>query len=248
MKNLFLFLLLIIFSQIITFAQSNVADNKVCPSFSIQRLNNSNNEVGISFKAVFEKSFNSSNLTYKWKTAKGEITGGQETNAIILKGIDESQDSLEVVVKVTGLPEGCINTTSYRNFDCGLGIPNLVSEYEKVSFDNEKLQLDKLAVELKNNPDVIGFIFKAFPSEVSKVTAYQNLQRILNYLQTCETDISRISLNLDFNDKYQTKLFTISTGVELPLEGGDELLDADILAKKLKTTKTNPQKKPRRKD
>ncbi len=243
MKNLFLFLLLIIFSENIIFAQSNVADNKSCPSFSIKESDESGSKGIISFTVEFENGFDASNLSYNWSFSEGKIIGSRDTKVIAIERIHSC--ILDVTVEITRLPKECSNTKSYRINFCNDPIPILVGEYEKLSNGEENFWLDKLVAELKNNPGSTPYIFKAFPPKFSKISIYQNLHSILNYLKTKGIDKRGIDFNILFNDKYQTRLYIVPLGSDIPTEGGDELFGANELAKKIKTTKINSQKKPR---
>lgn len=234
----FLILFLLMFFQNIAFAQS-VSTNQNCPSFSVQKSNEISGD-NISFKVVFENNFNSSNLSYKWTADNGEIIRGEGTNVITLGGI-ENLGSLEVKVEIIGLPEGCLNTKSYPVIFCGLPIPEIIAEYGKVNISEEKLWLDKFAVELQNNAYAIGFITKSFPRNPSKISSYKDLQRILDYIESRGVEKDRIIFGVAYDKEEQSRLFVIPPGAEQP-EFSGEVLNFLKLTEKLKSSKSKTKK------
>ena len=240
MKRAFLLFLTIIIFQISAFSQIQSENPLICPTISITSPPDISKT--LLFRVDISKEFDISKLKIEWSVTNGEITEGQGTLSINVKQSDECENNT-ASVKFIGLPESCVNTISASYSPaCDRGT-QVVDEYEKITFENEKPSLDKLAAELEDYSGARIFIEKSFPRNIAKTAAYRGLQRILNYLVLRGIEKERIFFGVLYNSKdEQTRFFIVPAGFPLP-EYMHEILDAAKLTEKLKTSKIKSKNK-----
>ena len=113
----------------------------------------------LTFSASVSGVHSSTELTFSWTTSAGVITKGQNTPSITVDTTGLGLTTIKATVEVGGLPEPCS-----RRASCGssLGIadpgPLKLDEYGDVSFEDEKIRLDNLAVHLQNEPSAQPYI------------------------------------------------------------------------------------------
>lgn len=196
-----------------------------------------------SFTADISKGYDTSNLKYVWTVSKGKIVNGQGTLKIDIA--PQKNEFITATLAVQGLPANCDNifSESYLCADCySPRIALLRDEYNRISFNEENLRLNKFANEFENYPDAMVFIKKSFTRSVSKITAYRDLQRISDHLQSRGINSGLIIFDATFGKEERTTLFIVPPGADLP-PSDDEILDAAKLAERIKTSKVKPKNK-----
>jgi hypothetical protein len=97
--------------------------------------------------------------TFKWTVSAGTIMSGQDTSSITVDTTGLVGGAMTATVDVGGLPEPCVRSAS-----CSLQLaylcifPRKVDEYGNLSPSDERARLDNFAVELKNDPESVGYI------------------------------------------------------------------------------------------
>jgi hypothetical protein len=242
MQRAFLLFLTILLFQDLGFPQSQVVNASACPIFSVAGPSDVVIPGSlINFKAYF-KNFDTSKLKFEWTVTNGEIIKGQGTLSIDVKQID-CQKTTIATIRILELPETCevLASGEVAISHCGTG-NKLIDEYEKVTNNVDKRRLNKLVVELQNEPSALGFIIKSFARNVSKSKAYLNLQQILEYLEFSGIDKNRIIFGATYDSKEKTNLWLVPAGRDLP-EFNDEVLNASKLAERVKTSKLKSKKR-----
>ena len=97
--------------------------------------------------------------TYKWTVSAGTITRGQDTSSITVDTTGLVGQPITATVDVGGFPEPCAESASCSSQLAYLCIfPRKVDEYGDLSRGDERARLDNFAIELKNDPDAVGYI------------------------------------------------------------------------------------------
>jgi hypothetical protein len=150
-------------------------------------------------------------LDYKWTVSHGEITNGQGTPVIKVPGSRElNGQTIKVIVEIKGLPANCTNKASESlKIIYNPGTPLQLDDYEKISFSEEKVRLDNIAIQLKEDyKDAVALFIIYYAEKDTKQTLSNRIVRISNYLSK-KHNLSKERFNFVFSgvDKHRTKIY-----------------------------------------
>ncbi len=182
MRNLFISSILTLAVCAATFAQIN--ETSPCPTINLS------GPAGIpisgetiNFKVdLIENGGNPVN--YYWTVSGGTIIEGQGTTVIsVATNSDVGGKVLSATIEINGLPANRKNTASEKvQFSYNDVLPVAVDDYGRMPFRDEKLRLDNVAFELKNNKDYIAHFLIYIPEKDEIETVKSRVSKITNYL------------------------------------------------------------------
>ncbi|MEO8648339.1 MAG: hypothetical protein ABI539_04155, partial [Acidobacteriota bacterium] len=156
-------------------------------------------------------------ITYNWSVSDGTIESGQGTPSITVRApLNENGGNITATVDLGGLDTGCDcpRTQSETAPFSGKPVSIQVNEFDKMSNDDIRAQLDLFFNELSNNPNNQGYIIN-YGSD-RDITARERL--ITNHINFRRFDRSRITLvrGGDTGVGVKTKLYRIPPGADNP--------------------------------
>lgn len=159
-------------------------------------------------------------LSYHWWISAGAMVKGQGTPTITVKH-DCRNANVTATVEIKGLPEGCpysASETAGVSEGCG-GQPQLIDEYERMSFGNEKLHLDNVVVQLRNT-DTQRVVFAIYPQRKNEINAIRKrVAAIARYLKNRGVSKKRFDFIFGPGGEYRTKIWLV------PIDGALPVLD-----------------------
>jgi len=170
-------------------------------------------------------------LQFVWTINEGTIVSGQGTQAItIATKIAMAGSSVIATVRVEGLPTGCekiYSETAPIAPIAGCGSPS--DEWGKLKPNDQRLRLDNVFAELRNNPTNIGFLMLNITQKERLDSGNERIQFILKHAAFIKFDSSRLWFALAFADEPRTRFYRMPIGSEdtfpcdecLIIKGGD---------------------------
>lgn len=231
MKNLSISLILVLTFCVAMSAQTN--STLPCPKIEITGPAG----VSISGDTIIFKTNSIENggnpINYYWTVSDGTIIEGQ--GAAVIKVATTSNVAgkfLTTTIEVNGLPTNCKNTDSEEvQFPPNCILPIAVDDYAKLSFRDEKLRLDNVALELKNNKDYkdhTAYFLIYLPEEDKIETVKSRISRITNYLtKTHKIPKEKIVIVNGGSGIYRTVIYLYPPGVELPMPDNQTSFNTD---------------------
>ncbi len=196
----------------------------------------------MSFTAKVEGN-NWENSTYKWVVTDGEIVEGQGTPVVKVK-TNSKIDNYNIIatVEITGLPKDCRNKISEKGFvSNGIFDPVPFTEYGKTTSEEEKANLDQIALEIKQQPTFIALFIIYFTKSESYTAVKNRVAKISKFL-TEARKIPKDKFKFVFSEN-ETQLNTIYF---IPLDYVDSFPNVEKDVEKLKPQKQKSQKLTRR--
>lgn len=138
------------------YAQSN------CPTISVTSPN-SITPIGDSMTFTANLSGGSyDKINYEWIISSGTLMKGQNTSSItIATNADLAGQTITATVKITGLPQECKNEVSESGEVAAAKPPVIwetkVAEYGKIPWNDERVRIDIVGVELKNDNELVAY-------------------------------------------------------------------------------------------
>lgn len=132
-------------------------------------------------------------FTYTWTLSAGDIVSGQGTTTLVADLMGVLTSGAEITVEIDGPTGPCPKKVSYSLLPI-IACHRPLNVYGNIRFEDEQAQLDNLAIELQNGPDVRGHIIcydgrRARPDE-----ARRRCERAKNYLTgKRQIELSRIT-------------------------------------------------------
>lgn len=120
---------------------------------------------------------------YKWTVSVGTIASGQDTSSITVDTTEAPYiTNLTATADVGGLPKDCVGSAS-----CTTSIMVIIDhfkddEYGNLRWGDEKARLDNFAIELQNDPSVVGFLVGYGGRRSRRGEAARRLGRAKRYL------------------------------------------------------------------
>ncbi len=205
MKQIFFTFILIFTFCVFSFAQNEIKD---CPKIKIiapESMMNLDDPIYFSVepKAELEKS----NSKYEWQIVNGKIIEGQQTSKIKIKS-DSAGIKVDVTVKITGLPDQCVNTASeFANI-----IPPIIDflsfdEYGKLSRREEQARLDSFLIRLFIAEDFQGVIHMRTDKNESNKSVKKRVQFMMKYFKFREFPKERVIFAVEKSNERRTTLW-----------------------------------------
>lgn len=153
-------------------------------------------------------------IKFEWIFSNGTLISGQGTSAITLATTKDMQgQTITAFVKINELPVDCPNKFSGKGevetlIRCGS--PRIIEDYGKILWRDEKVKLDNIAIELKNDDNsMVYFIFWTNKKVTSKTIKTQ-LTKIETYLTNKhKITKSRIKLTVAQSNDYRQMVYLI---------------------------------------
>lgn len=155
MKNL-IFIIAIFAFTFSAVAQSNCPTISVSGPSGITHIGDS-----MTFTAHI-KGIDLDKISFEWTVSAGAITNGQGTsNIIVATNYDLAGIFITATVKISGMPQECKNEASASD-EVLVKPANIIwdpriDEYVKLSWRDERLRLESVAVELVNNDKSMAY-------------------------------------------------------------------------------------------
>lgn len=156
-----------------------------CPTITISCPETAGGGVPVTYTANINGGPADAKITYNWVVFAGTISSGQGTSTITVDTVGVPNGStLTATVDVGGFSESCLNSNS-----CSVTIPYgcylyKIDEYGNLKFGDEKARLDNYAIELKNDPGVVGYIIGYGGRRSQRGEASRRMERAKKYLTT----------------------------------------------------------------
>jgi hypothetical protein len=178
-KSVFIILTLIGAQWIDARSQETLASSE-CPVITVS-CPDSEPDSPLTFKAQVSGVVLSGNLTFSWSVSAGVITSGQGTNSIKVDTSEASGQSVTATVEVNGLPDGCANKASCSTAVIRDPMATKIDEYGSISFQAEKIRLNRFAAELLNDSSEQGYIlsYAGRRACVGRLSGGQNVQSVI---------------------------------------------------------------------
>lgn len=130
----------------------------------------------------------SASVTYNWTVSAGSIIEGQGTSNITVSTASQGGKTITATVELGGIPPECQPRTSSASTDVE-GKPEpptakpVIAPQEARSFNDDKAQLDAIAIEMQNDPTATGiFIVHAGNKSRNRLEADIRANRAIDYL------------------------------------------------------------------
>jgi len=150
-----------------------------CPIIIVSQLDLGSTGSTCTYKASIQNGDPSVTPKFKWTISNGKISGGQGTEEVSVEV--EGDNSFTVTVEVTGYAANCQNKASHASLIHRLPASKF-DEYGDLEFSEEKLRLDRFAIQLHNEPGSKGYIIVYDATETRKPSAAEHGKRAKNYL------------------------------------------------------------------
>jgi hypothetical protein len=213
MKNHIFSIIIVLFFTVQYFAQ-----NSVCPSISVfgpKQLVKSGETMTF---MVDVKGENIDKIEYKWTVSKGEIAEGQGTNEIKVSITTENYASIVATLEIIGLPKECQNTGSASvEIPVGCGLISPITEYGKISFNDEKERLQYGHYELSNDKESVLALLIQITSKTDLKFLKIRVDKINKYLtQTLKIPKNKIRIEVVKGEDYLTKIYLLPKDLPIP--------------------------------
>ncbi len=203
--------LLILFSFSVFAQESSEKEKQNCPTVTLEGPATAIDlgEPHIFTVNVSGGSVDKTKLGYKWSVDKGKIISGQDTQTITIstKGLEDT--TINATVKISGLPDGCVNEFSEASITICPADPILVDEFGNIQSGDMKARLDNFFVGLQDDPTSTGYV-------VNYGTARNIARRerfIRNYIKLRNFDAARIVIKKGGREKsIRTRLWIAPAG------------------------------------
>ena len=171
-----------------------------------------------------------SDYKYLWSVDGGEIVEGQGTPTMTVK-VGEGA-FVRATVEIKGLPDGCKNTFSetggsYSNYDW---FP--INRYGKISFKDESIRLDNLAIELAIASDQTAFLLIEIKEDEDFSKVKKRLKMIVKHLMKRGVKKERVTFGIQKSDENETEIYRVPKGANLPYCENCEIIKAKDLGVK----------------
>ncbi len=219
MKKCFFLTILVLLLSFNSFTQETL----ICPKVTVKpkvEMIPAGNSVNLTVLLIDGKELKS--LEFRWLVSKGTISEGQGTNSITVTTTNEMQGmTITATVEIKGLPIGC--ETVFAGFgEIAAAVPTVVcrctlDDYGRIPWTDEMQRLDSLRVELVNDPKAKGvLIFSAVGNSDLKSVKNRQKKIIRLFQKYYRIPQSRLIMQVENRGDYNTKLYVIPEGAELP--------------------------------
>ena len=210
--------MIFIFNLILIFCYSGFAQTSEnrCPEFSIKsptEVTKAGEE--IVFQLITDKNFEKYNVKYFWTVSSGKIVSGQGTKTLtILSNSINTPMAIEANITISGLPEGCSNSSLAFAAVYEELRPEKIDEYADEKYGNIKAQIDALYVELKKHPQASGVIKL---KSATKESVLRQIQAIIDAMASKKYDMSRVDIMILIDKgKANTEFWIVPYGKQMP--------------------------------
>ena len=138
------------------------------------------------FRAKINGVSHTTKTELKWKLSAGTILAGQGTDQISVDTAGLAGVDVIVTVELSGVPLGCNGSVSKTT---QVEVPIILcilqsrfDEYGDLKFEDEKARLDNFAIQLLNDPLMVGYIHMSAGQETYENEAAERLDRARSYL------------------------------------------------------------------
>lgn len=185
------------------------------------------------FTANLSKEAENYKVEYIWEAIGGKIIEGQGTSN--LKVLADEMCSVEVTVKVKGLPENCLNITGSASAsisDCNLSRPSV--KMDAVSDDYPRIHKEifqNIALALNSEPSTKAYIVERFKQGTSQEAVKKKLSTTISFLtKNLRISADRVTLQVYFEKDNLTEFWIVPTGATPPeiKESGIEIKSGDF--------------------
>ena len=202
MKQIVFTAIIIVASCFMAFAQTN----NFCPAIKLDLPNTIffPDEI-VAFSVKIDENSEKNNLTYEWSFSRGKILEGQGTPQIKFSAAKEDEGaSVNVSVKVIGLPKDCNNNlTDIFGVD-SLPIGEPVDYFGKIALDDRRYRLDSFIIQLANDPNAEGLIVLDLEEKDSRTYKTSLLKNICGHFTFRKFDLTRITFAIS-ESKYEER-------------------------------------------
>lgn len=214
---------LVYISILITASVLSVIAQSPCPTISVTGPT-SPTPIGdsMTFTAKIE-GIEFEKIKFEWTVDKGTITSGQGTSTItVATNADIAGQTITAAVKISGLPQNCLNEA----YGVGeitppppvCGLPRVIDDYGKLSWQDEKARLESVVVELANDKDVVAY----FVVQTKEKARFRALKIREEKIKKFLFEKHKIAKNrLIFVDagsgESNTRIYIIPKGVDFPV-------------------------------
>lgn len=214
MKQILLLTILALAFCFQAFGQENECPMiKVIPPENLIQLGNQMN-----FSVSLIGDLKNSKPDYKWTVSNGEILDGQGTTAILVATTKEMDGQTVIAtVEIKGLPDGCENSFSESEEFESLLIGDPFYKYGKISWANEWDKMHSLRFELMNySLQTKAYLIFSIAKDSEMNLVFSRQKKIFKFLEKYKIPQSRIQMIITKGDYYQTTIWIVPEGADLP--------------------------------
>jgi hypothetical protein len=193
---------------------------RACPALAISCTELIRPGVPATFTLTVKDAPGNAKLTYNWVISAGTISSGQGTSSINVDttGVAFALGGVTATVDVAGLPEGCAGSASCVTTVNGIGDPRKVDEYGKLRWGDERARLDNFGIEVRNDPEAVGYIVGYGGRRSHHGEAASRIERAKRYLATVrDIDASRlVTIDGGYREELTVELWALPKDVTPP--------------------------------
>lgn len=172
----------------------------------------------LTFSATVSGAAPYNELSFKWTVTAGVITSGQGTASITVNTSEASGRAVTATVVVGGPPSECFNKASCSTAVIRDPAPQKIDEYGGVSIVGESARLDRMAAQMRKNPDAQGYILSYAGRRARVGEAQWRAERAKRYLvMKWGFDLTRIVvIDGGHKETHVMELYIVPSGVIPP--------------------------------
>jgi hypothetical protein len=191
-----------------------------CPTLAVSCTELIRPGVPATFTLTVEDAPADAKLTYNWVISAGTISSGQGTSSITVDttGVAFAPGGVTATVDVAGLPEGCAGSASCVTAVNGIGDPRKADEYGNLRWGDERARLDNFGIEVRSDPEAVGFIVGYGGRRSRRGEAVRRLERAKKYLTTVRgiPAVRLVTIDGGYREELTVELWALPKDVTPP--------------------------------
>lgn len=207
MKQIIFTAILILAFCLVAFAQ---ASENPCPKINIKAPKTVQPDESFKVFASFEKENQPSTSKFNWVIIE-ESEVFNKVSKINDKGIiDVDSKNLKdggmIIVLAEALDKKCQDVAIVKVFVIpNVGSPLIIDEYSELNWNDERVRIDNIVIEMQNRKDAMVWAFFDFNKRISQVERKSHLIKVLNHLSTRGLEKNRIVFLISEADEERIK-------------------------------------------
>jgi hypothetical protein len=189
-----------------------------CPALSVSCPDMATPGQPVTFTANVSGGDPNAELTFNWTVSAGTINSGQGTSSVTVDTTGAPPaGGVTAKVEVGGLHDSCAKTA-----ECSVAMPvcylGKIDEYGNLRWGDERARLDNYAIELLNDPGVVGYVFGYGGRRARRGEAARRIERAKNYLTAARAIPAGRVVTIDggYREELTVELWVSPKGVSPP--------------------------------
>lgn len=193
----------------------------------------------LTFTANVGASDRNNKLEYSWTVSAGTIESGQGTSGINVRSTPEMGNTMiTATVKVSGLPEDCVNT-AYEEAGIEAIIDHtLPDSFGNLSKSDIRARIDNIYIRPQNSPDLKCIIVVGFNKNDPRSFKVRYLKKFLDAILSLKKDPARVKFQIkEGESELNTEIWLFGPETNIRKYGIDDsnLIKGEELRQKTRT-------------